>query len=1741
MDDFRKVKLGLKQFMKCFLNKIHIILSITYVVHDMSITAIFELISFKDGPKTKTKQLKKNKNKTLSIVVIFINQNNPVIFVNFINFVTDLVFKVGLKLTVLPSKTLHPSKTHSLLSILLLIFLKLLEQRVFYFHIKNIKKIIINVSSLGVFLDRICPYILKIRSVISQKTPKRRLYRESVKSNSSDLETMYADCFHTPFLFHVTSSVVTDVWGFPQDYDGDTNEMIATQKGRKGQKRLNEERKDPVLTPVEIVGIGTSSGTVRLPHLPRHDRKTLQSLQKEMLTAFKHLQNEEDEEDQQELFAETFFAEVLILSYFSNHFSCFLVTNSVFDKLFKTKSKFKCLQDSGSFACTFSFLCLSVAQSYVCNFMVCSYFTLKGYIYTSGVKTSMPFLLVFCLFRRIGDVNSMLLYSEIQTRSYTRTHIQFSKDYQYNQYKFTLFMRMTSQKSHTGTMQIPIDSYVKVKLCGMAVCEGYTSNNTDNAYDKVDKVYEKSKLNASFNMDRHCDRCSPGYTHNGWSLIRLRGGDIETHPGPTQLKGDFHLLTQNCRGLNNINKLKQIMKVKSELVKTSNFILALQETYLTEETMLQYYGTYAFTKAESMHSAGCVTFFHETVRIIEKHDIDDRGHGHLVVVEGIGNKTVIVGNIYSPVRGLAMEQDAFYEKLSKLIEEIETKYIFHEPDLILLGDFNLPFETRMNRTVAEKLRARDLSEYFISLGLTDCWKGSDNRTTFRNGLSRLDRILFRINGDYSEDLKTDWTFTSSDHCLLYLTLRNNYKHKSRRVTSLPTYILNSKTDLEDITKSLTEYSSMMKEQWSAGMKLEYLKMGLRTVVGERIKYRNKKEREELENIQKTLEEKMISGRVISLRAMEEDREIIDAMFTKRNYILESRSEALAVKAKTKWFHEGEKSNKYFLNILRRRGNLTEIGALDTNDGIITEDDKIKTEIRNFYRELYETEDAVYIDDSYFQHIEKIQPLVASSLTEKITKAELFNTLKSCSDSAPGPDGIPYSYYKVFWNFFGDILVQAWNESLESGLLPQSHRSSLLRLLPKQGKDLTKITNWRPITLSNCDHKLITKCYANRLTKIIQTVIHPNQTAYLPGKQIQDNLRTINIINMQAENPIIVALDAKKAFDSVSHEYIKRTLVERGLGDFVPIFNLLYKDQKVDIAINGDVVEGYTIKKGVKQGDALSCILFIMCIDPLLWNIENNDNIGRVEINGYIAPKILAYADDVTCFADSKISLKRVFKEYERLSKASGLILNADKTEILDKFQREYKVKYMNEVYRVRGLDEVKINGIIFNNNQILMKEKNYEMIVDKITNSLSGWTNRHLSLLGRILIYKTFGLSQIIYVLTVIEFEEMQYRDIEKMFYNYIWRKDFGRTRMYNRISKQKLSLPIEMGGFGMLNLSEVIEGIRCRQLGKMYNTQYNHPLKRCIINEDKSFVSGLALANTVDGVGVRAHEALLEYCNKNINKLSNEQLISDNLAIQQLGEVETIHMFKESKRNSIEAVEIIHRWDCDTLKDIVVKGQLHRTIVGLCRKILKAKYLRIVKKLIQNRTVFTPGKVDKIQLLKGNYKNIYSVTSKEFRTILKGKVTPAPSRIGGNLDDYSVKEYLSQIKRLTSTKHKNTLLRIWNGDCLSYSRLFHFGLVDTDKCPVCNNYDTPEHMLFECVKAKRVWEMLQNKIPKRDSCDLRHYAIGINDSKMQLMVKAEFLKYIMHYRNLDAEVIYRKAVTYLKIVNKNNPIIQNL
>ncbi len=181
-------------------------------------------------------------------------------------------------------------------------------------------------------------------------------------------------------------------------------------------------------------------------------------------------------------------------------------------------------------------------------------------------------------------------------------------------------------------------------------------------------------------------------------------------------------------------------------------------------------------------------------------------------------------------------------------------------------------------------------------------------------------------------------------------------------------------------------------------------------------------------------------------------------------------------------------------------------------------------------------------------------------------------------------------------------------------------------------------------------------------------------------------------------------------------------------------NFFYKDHRNDIIVNGKIGKGYNLGNGVKQGDALSCSLFILAMEPLLRNIAKNNTIKAIRSRtiNYKWPKIIGYADDVTIITEnSNNSVKQIFHEYERLTKASGLKLNADKNEKINITSHNVagalasnNVTFCDTRYLIQAQDDIKINGVIFNQNDAMIRKANFENMKAKMDRHFTKWSKR---------------------------------------------------------------------------------------------------------------------------------------------------------------------------------------------------------------------------------------------------------------------------------------------------------------------------------------------------------------------------------------------------------------------------------
>ena len=101
----------------------------------------------------------------------------------------------------------------------------------------------------------------------------------------------------------------------------------------------------------------------------------------------------------------------------------------------------------------------------------------------------------------------------------------------------------------------------------------------------------------------------------------------------------------------------------------------------------------------------------------------------------------------------------------------------------------------------------------------------------------------------------------------------------------------------------------------------------------------------------------------------------------------------------------------------------------------------------------------------------------------------------------------------------------------------------------------------------------------------------------------------------------------------------------GFGEkFIQYFNTLYNGLSVKVLVNGFFSEKNKIERGVKQGDALSCSLFILCMDPLIKNLNENKKIEPITFkskltNTLVKHKASGYAE-ILCNTSKKFSLSR---------------------------------------------------------------------------------------------------------------------------------------------------------------------------------------------------------------------------------------------------------------------------------------------------------------------------------------------------------------------------------------------------------------------------------------------------------------------------------------------------------------------
>lgn len=160
-----------------------------------------------------------------------------------------------------------------------------------------------------------------------------------------------------------------------------------------------------------------------------------------------------------------------------------------------------------------------------------------------------------------------------------------------------------------------------------------------------------------------------------------------------------------------------------------------------------------------------------------------------------------------------------------------------------------------------------------------------------------------------------------------------------------------------------------------------------------------------------------------------------------------------------------------------------------------------------------------------------------TLEAPLTADEITAAIKGLQPGkALGPTGIPVEFYKRKADALGPHLVKMYEDSLKKGILPRDQRIASLVTILKPDKPPQECTSYRPISLLNAEAKILAKALASRLQPLLTTLVHPDQSGFMPGRNTAMNLRRLHGVMARIptiqEEAVILSLDASMAFDRV---------------------------------------------------------------------------------------------------------------------------------------------------------------------------------------------------------------------------------------------------------------------------------------------------------------------------------------------------------------------------------------------------------------------------------------------------------------------------------------------------------------------------------------------------------------------------------------------------------------------------------
>lgn len=1159
-----------------------------------------------------------------------------------------------------------------------------------------------------------------------------------------------------------------------------------------------------------------------------------------------------------------------------------------------------------------------------------------------------------------------------------------------------------------------------------------------------------------------------------------------------------NVFSLNVRGIRGKTKRKSVFGF---LKKKKYDIVCLQETYITksesEDWSKEWNGTLLFSEGTT-HSAGQMILFNKNIS--GDYKVIHSSKRILIVQSEIENKQVAVVNVYAPNN--ERERNEFWLELYGLISAIQTD------DIIMCGDFNCVLDNKLdiisgvNHSENAVLAFNDLIN---NCNLYDVWRyhntDAKQYTWSRTNpfiARRLDYILTSSNIFDKVTSCSIVSIPTSDHrgCLIQISLSKIVRGKG--YWKFNNSLLENSDYVNKINTLIDTFDS---NESDSQTRWELLKIEIREYT---IAYCKEKSMEKKNTVALLYNELNDMDALIAsspfCTEMQAKRENIKLQLE----ILETaNARAAQTRARVRWIEQGEKNTKYFLGLEKARAaNKIMDRVKDARGEMSFDQTEIHSAQRNYFANLYKKKIDCKNMDLNINML--MRDCIVPQLSEEqqntcegpLTATEMLYALKQMKNgSSPGSDGITIEFVKVFWTRISKFILDSFSLAFETGSMSPPQCKAVLVLIHK-GKELPReeLKNWRPISLTNSDYKLMAKCLAIRLNGVISNVISPDQVGYLKGRQVSTLLRLIDDViehsNEQNNQGILATIDFFHAFDCISKEFMLKAFQMFGFGpEFVKWVNVLMNNSKSSVNYCGWLSDFFPVESGIRQGCPFSSLGFVLAIELLAIKIRTSRRIKGISIKNKGNPliddillKIALYADDITLFLEDEKDLQEALQIFDIFSRASGLSMNVNKCEAMWLGSKKYcQDTYHNFAWKRK----LKILGIHFANDKTASQvEENWKERIGNVNRMISQWEKRNLSIMGKVCVIKTFLIPQFVYFMQAFIIPENVLIELNRTFFRFLWKRKHNNKKAFEKVKRVVMCNDTELGGIKMIDVRQMQTSFLLQWVTKLLSSVHTEKWSQIPNSVFSSFGTNYTIFHSniqskdFKGMSLIKSEfwsGVLKTWLDNNNFLLNTQinpLLWNNRFMMYNGKV--LYFEEWAKKGLIKVHDVLNGHNFVSYENVCnLLGRTPNRILEYI--VVRSAVLAFLRK---HGNLYLEFSLTDTPLFHG----IRLYHAKQFRCMLVHSRKTEPCSVGFwknkfnyniNKSDWLMSFMSSQETRLRVLQWK-LLHNIYPTNIL----LFKMKVTENNLCSYCTEkVDFIEHFFFDCPIVKKFWNFIESYI----------------------------------------------------------------